>query len=140
MLEPDKDALDYSLPVLRANPEGKQLLGFSLSLSLSLLPLFLQSLSSLSLSPLISLSLSPTKPHANNLMCVLVHVLVCRLMTLTKFSISTASGGGDRGVHAESHMTGRLIRENETHLGGQREGAGACHSKLAAGPILCLLH
>lgn len=44
--------------------------------------------------------------------------------------------GGDRGVHAESHMTEALIRENETHLRGPR-GARKCHSKLAAGPVCC---
>lgn len=44
--------------------------------------------------------------------------------------------GGDRGVHAESHMTETLIRENETHLRGPR-GARKCHSKLAAGPVCC---
>lgn len=44
--------------------------------------------------------------------------------------------GGDRGVHAESHMTETLIRENETHLRGPR-GARKCHSKLAGGPVCC---
>ena len=67
--------------------------------------------------------------------CVFSTCLSPQINDINQVSISAAMWG-DRGVHAESHMTEALIRENETHLCGP-ERARKCHSKLAGSPVCC---
>lgn len=47
--------------------------------------------------------------------------------------------GGDKGVHAESHMTEAEIRENEIRLRGDRRGQEV-PLQISCRPSLLLLH